>query len=56
MQVHFWYRHVRDTVVILEEFNLPYPRCHLCNIPVPWRSLNGSHKSTAQCKKGAERK
>ena len=23
---------------------------------VPWRSLNGSHKRTAKCKKGAERK
>ena len=26
MSVHFWYRHVRDTVVILEEGNLPHPR------------------------------
>ena len=23
---------------------------------VPWRSLNGSHKSTYQCKKGADQK
>ena len=26
MCVHFWHRHVRDTVVILEEVNLPHPR------------------------------
>ena len=25
--VHFWRRHVRDTVIILEEGNLPHPRC-----------------------------
>ena len=24
MRVHFWYRHVRDTTVILETENLPY--------------------------------
>ena len=26
MRVYFLHRHVRDTVVILEEGNLPYPR------------------------------
>ena len=26
IRVHFWHRHVRDTVVILEEGNLPHPR------------------------------
>ena len=44
MQVHFWHRNVRDTVAILEEGNLHRPRYPLCNMPVPWRSLNGSHK------------
>ena len=24
--VHFWHRHVRETVVILEEGNIPHPR------------------------------
>ena len=28
----------------------------MCNILVPWRSLNGSYKSTAHCKKGVKRK
>ena len=27
MRVHFVHRHVHDTVVILEEDNLPLPRC-----------------------------
>ena len=27
MRVHFWCRHVRDVVIILEEVNLPHPRC-----------------------------
>ena len=30
MRVHFWHRHVRDTVVILEEVNLPQPRFPIC--------------------------
>ena len=54
MLVNFWYRHVRDTVVILEEGNLPHPRFPLCNILVPWRFLNGMHQRTAQCKKGRD--
>ena len=56
MKVHFWHHHIRETVVILEKGNLPHPRCPLFDIMVPWRSLNGSHKSTEQCKKGAEQK
>ena len=43
-------------MVILDEGNIPHPRCPLCNILVPWRSLNGMHWHTAQCNKGAERK
>ena len=27
IRVHFLHRHVRDTVVILEEGNLPHPQC-----------------------------
>ena len=54
MRVNFWNRHVRDTVVVLEEGNLPHPRFPLCDILVPWKSLNGEHKCTAQCTQGAE--
>ena len=53
MRVHFWRRHVRDTVIILEEGNLPHPRCEECDILVPWRSLNGRHKDTEMCRSGA---
>ena len=56
MQVHLWYRHVRYTVVILEECNLPQPRCPLCDMLVPCRDMNGIYRGTAQFKKGTERK
>ena len=56
MGVNLWHRHVRDTVVIPEEGNLPHPRCPLCNMLVSWRDLNGMHRRTVQCRKGAGRK
>ena len=56
MRLHFVHRHVQDTVEMLEEVNLPHPRCPRCNLQVPRKALNGRHLETAQCKKGAERK
>ena len=56
MRVHFVHRHIQDTVVMLEEGNLPHPQCPRCDLQVPRKALNGSHLGTAQCKKGAERK
>ena len=56
MRVHFVHRHVHDTVVILEEGNLPLPRCPRCNLQVARKALNGRHLETSQCKKGTERK
>ena len=56
MQMQFCNRHVRDVVIILEEGNLPHPRCSRCDILVPWRALNGRHHATPMCKKGVERK
>ena len=56
IQVHFLHWHVLDTVVILEEGNLPHPRCTQCNILVLQRALNGRHPATAQCTRVAERK
>ena len=47
MRVHFVHRHVYDTVVILEEGNLPLPRCPRCDLQVPRRALNGRHLGTA---------
>ena len=41
--MHFWRRHVRDTIIILEEGNLPHPRCKNCNMFVLWKAYNGRH-------------
>ena len=56
MRVHFVHRHVHYTVVILEEGNLPIPRCPRCDLQVPRRALNGRHLGTNKCRTGAERK
>ena len=42
--------------MILEEGNLPHPLCPLCNMLAPWKSLNGTHRRTANCNRGTERK
>ena len=47
MQVHLWHQHVRNTVVIIEEVDLPHPRFPLCDMLVPWRALNGVHWHTS---------
>ena len=47
---------MRDIVIILEEGNLPHPRCPRCNMLVLWRALNGSHKNIEICRSGAEKK
>ena len=46
MRVHFVHRHVHDTVVILEEGNLPLPQCPRCNLQVSRKALNGYHLET----------
>ena len=56
LQIHFVYRHVRDTVVIMEEVNHPYPCCPACEIFVSWATLNRRHPATALCARGSERK
>ena len=43
-------------MVILEEGNLPQPRCPRCDILVPWEDLNGYHTNTAKCTKGEDHK
>ena len=54
MRVHFLYRHVLKTVVILEEGNLPYPRCTRCDLLFHWWALNNRHPGTDQCARGGE--
>ena len=56
MRMHFCSQHVLDIVIILEEVNLPHPRCSRCDILVPWRALNGRHHTTAMFRKGVELK
>ena len=45
-----------DIVIILEEGNLPHPRCTRCDMFVPWWALNGRHKNTEICRSGADKK
>ena len=47
---------MRDIVIILEEGNLPHPRCPGCDMFVPWRALNGRHNNTEMCRSGVDRK
>ena len=54
MPVYFMHLHVLDAVVILEEGNIPHPRCPQCDMLVPWRTLNRRHPATAQCTRGAD--
>ena len=56
MRVHFWHWHVRDIVVILEDGNIPHPRCRLCEMLVSCKSLKETQRSMAECTWGAERK
>ena len=51
---HFLHWHVLNTVVILEEGNLPHPRCTRCDMLVPRKALNSRHPATAQCAGGVE--
>ena len=56
MKVHFCNQHVKDTVVILEEGNLPHPRCPLCDMLMPLKALNGTHRRMSQCTWVADQK
>ena len=56
LRVNLLHRHIRDTMVILEDDKLHYPLFPRCYILVPWAPLNGQHTTTSQCDKGEERK
>ena len=56
MWVHFVHRHVHDTVVILEEGNLPLPQCPRFDLQVSRKALNRRRLGTSQCRTGTERK
>ena len=55
LQVHFMHRHLKDTIMILEEGDRPYPRCPKCDMFVYHRALNGRHLVTDLCRWGEER-
>ena len=47
---------MRDTIVILEEISLPYPRYPNCDRCMPHKSLDVRHLTTALCRQGMEKK
>ena len=56
LRVNFLHRHVRDTVVVLEELSLPHPWCPRYYMMVLLVALNGCHTTNAQFSKGVDRK
>ena len=56
MRIHFLHRHVRNTVIFLEEGNLPRPRYPLCDLLVTWAASNIFHPNNVQCAKVVDRK
>ena len=53
---NFMHRHMKYTVVILEDINQTYPHCARCENVVLWESLNFQHPNTFLCIKGEEGK
>ena len=56
MRVNFPHQHVRNTVIILKEGNLPHPWCPRRDMMVTWKDTNRRHVTTTQCDKGTEQK
>jgi hypothetical protein len=56
LRAHFMYRHVCDTIVILDEGSYPHPRCLSCDMFVPRPGVYTTHPRTAMCLAGADRK
>ena len=56
MRVHFVYRHVLNTVVMLEEGNSPHPRCARCGMQVPFEGAEWAPpEDRAVCERGGEK-
>jgi hypothetical protein len=56
LRAHFMHRHVKDTLIILDEGSFPHPRCEYCDMFVPRPAVYTTHPNTAMCKNGADRK
>jgi hypothetical protein len=53
MRRHFLFRHYHDTIIILQEGQLP--RCDKCGMFCTVTALAGKHLDSALCRKGARR-
>ena len=51
----FVHCHVQDTIVVLEEVNLPLPQCPQYDMFVSWEALKWRHLDRVMCAKGSER-
>ena len=56
IRVQLWHQNVWDTVVIMEDGNLPHSKSPLWDMLIPCQSLDGLKNSTAQFNKESERK
>ena len=56
IRVYFLHRHLRGTLVILDEGKLPHPWFPYSDILVPWVALNGQHTTTTKPARGVEQK
>ena len=52
--VHFAHRHTRDTIVIMEDDNQPYPRCPQCDMFVSHKDLNVLNITTYLFRRGLD--
>jgi hypothetical protein len=52
---HFAHRHYHDKLCILEEGQVPLPKCERCGMHVSYLALNRGHFDTAYCRIGADR-
>ena len=50
------HRHIKYTLIILDEENFLHPRCKHCGIFVPRLTSQNSHPNKEICKRGADRK
>ena len=56
LRLNLFHRHIRGTMVILEEGNLTHPWCLRCYKMLPFKALNGKQTTTAHCAKGVDKK
>ena len=52
LRIHLSHRHMRDTIIILEEGNCPHPCLPKCDMFIPWKALNWRHPSMEMCTQG----